>query len=65
RPYDLPSAPEIAIFMPDAEAAVGRDVVVEGKNGPLRSIDEASSVYDPLRYILLHPRGEEGWTFNV
>ncbi|KAI8601044.1 hypothetical protein EDD21DRAFT_415289 [Dissophora ornata] len=35
RPYDLPSAPEIAILMPDAEAAVGRDVVVvEGKNGP-------------------------------
>ncbi|KAF8924892.1 hypothetical protein BGZ58_001329 [Dissophora ornata] len=51
RPYDLPSAPEIAIFMPDAEAAVGRDVVVEGKNGPLRSIDEASSVYDPLRSL--------------
>ncbi|KAG9319383.1 hypothetical protein KVV02_002733 [Mortierella alpina] len=66
RQYDIPSANEVAVLMPDdGTATEPRDIVIQGKGGYLRRIFETHAVYDPLQYVLLHPRGEDGWTYNA
>ena len=66
RQYDLPSANEIAVLMPGDEAATEpRDIIIKGRDGFLKRINETHPVYDPLQYTLLHPRGEDGWKFNT
>ncbi|KAG9319178.1 hypothetical protein KVV02_003126, partial [Mortierella alpina] len=66
RQYDIPSANEIAVIIPGNEtAAEKRDIVIEGKGGRLRRINETHPNYDPLQYVLLHPAGEDGWTHNT
>ena len=73
RRYNLPSAPEVAAFIPDEEvstAAQPRDVIVrlrvpEGEPPRLVFINEFSAVYDPLHFVLLFPRGELGWSPDI
>jgi hypothetical protein len=66
RQYDLPTSDEIAVLIPGQETiAAPRDIIIEGKSGNLMRIDQRHIMYDPLQYILLHPRGENGWTFKT
>jgi hypothetical protein len=74
RRYNLPTAAEVAVFIPDEEAMVSarpREIVlrlrpVEGETRPqLKFINEFSAVYDPLHFVLLFPRGDLGWSPEI
>ena len=39
-----------------------RDVIIKHRGGHLERISELDSKYDPLHYVILHPRGELGWS---
>ena len=39
-----------------------RDVIIKHRGGHLEQISELDSKYDPLHYVILHPRGELGWS---
>lgn len=49
----------------DGTATEPRDICIEGRDGCLKSIYDTHPAYDPLQYVLLHPRGEDGWTYNT
>jgi hypothetical protein len=56
--YDLPSANEVVILLPGVGTATEpRDICIEGHDGCLKKIFETYPAYDPLQYVLLHPRG--------
>ena len=64
RQYSLPSASEIAVLLPDQgqQPEVGRDIILQGRNGLVHRIDEMHWAYDPLHYVLMFPKGEKGWS---
>lgn len=47
------------------QAHVRRDICVFLEGGGLRRINELNPAYDPLRYVLLFPRGEPGWSLGI
>ena len=60
--YNLPSADEVAVILPDNEAGSHpRDIVLRLRQGPLQRISELHPSYAPLQYPLLFPHGEPGW----
>ena len=69
RTMNRPTAPEIAVFVPEArcqrEAANPRDIVVRLHGGGLRHISEFNAAFDPLHFVLLYPRGESGWSLGI
>lgn len=65
--FNLPSANELAILMIDDENQenVHRDIVLYSKSpneSRLIRINETHSTYDPLHYVLLFPKGQQGWS---
>ena len=67
RRYNQPTANEVAIIIPGTgeEPVDRRDIVLQSRSGPLKRISELHSAYLPLRYPLLHPHGEQGWSPNL
>jgi len=68
RRYNLPSAHEIAALIPidDVSESGRRCIVLENREGSdLHFIDEADSMHLSLRYPLIYPRGELGWSYNI
>jgi len=65
--YSLATFSEVAVLFPgdtdDSDKV--RDIIIEGQDGNLKRIYEGSEDYDPLQYILLHPRGERGWGYKT
>ena len=63
RQYNRPTASEIAVIMlgTGEQPTVGRDIVLQGRCYGLQRIRETHSSYNPLRYPLLFPFGEQGW----
>ncbi|KAL1932430.1 hypothetical protein VTP01DRAFT_8108 [Rhizomucor pusillus] len=62
RQYAAPMTVDIAAIIPNnPEETTHRDVVYITKNGDIKHISELSASYNPLHYVLLFPRGEEGW----
>ena len=64
RRYNLPTANEIAVLLPDQSNVDGntyRDIILHLKDGPLQRISEIHPLYLPLHYVLLFPYGELGW----
>jgi hypothetical protein len=59
--YNLPTADEIAVILPDHAATLPRDIVLRLRSGPLHRISDLHPGYVPLQYPLLFPRGENGW----
>ena len=61
RQYALPSASEVAVLLPEHgdQPGVGRDIVIEGRNGRLERMSELHCAHDSLHYVLLFPRGEK------
>jgi len=57
RGYNLPTADEIAVLLPDNRVATSnRDVTLklrQGANVALQRINQLSAYYDPLRHVLL------------
>jgi hypothetical protein len=58
--YNLPSGSEVAVLLP-GDQAWHMDVVLHCRGGGLQTINQCHRFYDPLHYVLLLPRGEEGW----
>ena len=69
--YNLPTSDEIAAIIPDNESSQRKRSIIYYSKVPggdqsvsrsqLRKIDQNSSLYDPLHYVLLFPNGELGW----
>ena len=67
RRYNRPTANEIAVLMVGTgdEPTAGRDLVLQARSNRLQRIKETHSSYNPLRYPLLFPFGEQGWHINM
>lgn len=69
RQYDAPAVAEVAVINPgaedDADQPTIRDVVYMTKRGDIRRINETYSIYDPLRFVLILPMAECGWTTDI
>jgi len=67
RRYNRPTVNEIAVIMVGSgeEATVGRDIVLQARSNRLQRIRETHSSYNPVRYLLLFPFGEQGWHVNM
>ncbi|KIJ06154.1 hypothetical protein PAXINDRAFT_39194, partial [Paxillus involutus ATCC 200175] len=68
RRYNLPTANEIAAVIPgDGTELVNenRDIVLRLQGGGLRRISHLHQAYSALHYVLLFPKGEEGWHLNI
>lgn len=65
RRYNLPTASEIAVLMPDEQRAAYRDIVLHKTLGGIRRISQFHPLYDPLHYVLLHPNGDQGYHTNM
>lgn len=68
RRYNLPTADEIAVVVPgDGSENVqdSRDIVIQYQGGALRRISHLHQSYSSLHYVLLFPRGENGWHLNM
>lgn len=63
--HNQPTASEVAAVIIDANAAEPRDIVLYTRRNGFRRIYETSEHYDPLQYPLLHPYGEQGWSYTV
>ena len=64
RTHNLPIAEEIAVIIPEEEmyhAIDNRDVVLQARGGRLKRISQNSPSYAALHYVLLFPKGENGW----
>jgi len=64
RTHNLPTAEEIAVIIPEDgvhHALDNRDVVLRAKGGRLEQISQNSPSYSALHYVLLFPKGENGW----
>jgi len=63
RRYNRPTVGELAVIMVGSgdQPTAGRDIVLKGRHYGLQRIRETHSSYNPLRYPLLFPFGEQGW----
>ena len=64
RTHNLPTAEEIAVIIPEDgvhHALDNRDVVLRARGGRLERISQNSPSYAALHYVLLFPKGENGW----
>ena len=66
--YNLPTASEVAVILPgDPQNFQQRDVVIYRKSDdhplqqPIMRINETHPHFDSLHYVLLFPKGEDGW----
>ncbi|KAK3810740.1 MAG: hypothetical protein J3Q66DRAFT_287165 [Benniella sp.] len=65
RQYDRPTSAEVAVLLPGEQVGSRRDIIIQARDGDLQRIAENHLCYDPLHYVLLHPNGEHGWSFNA
>ena len=67
RRYNHPTVSEIAVIMVGTgeEAIAPRDLLIQARDGGMRTISSLRSCYSPLRYPLLFPYGEQGWHLNI
>jgi hypothetical protein len=69
RRYNLPTANnEVAVIIPgdgSEERSDHRDIVLRLKGGGLRRISHLNPSYSTLHYVLLFPRGEDGWHIRI
>lgn len=64
RCYNIPTANEVAAIIIGNEQETTpshRDIVLSLRDGSLQRISELHRSYIPLHYVLLFPRGEDGW----
>jgi len=64
RTHNLPTAEEIAVIISEEDvhhALDNRDVVLQARGGQLEWISQNSPSYSALHYVLLFPKGEDGW----
>jgi hypothetical protein len=66
--YDTPTASKVAAIIPSIENANIRDIVYCKRRADgelnLQQIHQSYELYNPLHFILLHPKGEHGYYPN-
>ncbi|PKK66031.1 hypothetical protein RhiirC2_807898, partial [Rhizophagus irregularis] len=66
--YNTPTSSDIAALMigdgHDIEP-LNRDILLRSYEGGLQRISELHPSYDPLHYILLFPKGDDGWHADI
>jgi hypothetical protein len=68
RRYNLPTADEIAAILPgdgSEDVSEKRDLIMRLQGGGLQRISQLSHAYATLHYVLIHPRGEDGWDISI
>ena len=66
RTYNVPRVTDIAALIPDgSHVAAPRSIAVRMHVGGVKRITDLNSAYDPLHFVLLFPRGEQGWTTDI
>ena len=69
RRYNLPVAgDEVAVIIPgdgSEECSDHRDIVLRLRGGHLRRISHLHPSYSTLHYVVLFPRGEDGWHADI
>ena len=66
RTYNVPRVSDIAAFIPDGtHVAAPHSIAVRMHGGGVKRITDLNSAYDPLHFVLLFPRGEQGWTTDI
>jgi len=68
RRYNTPNASEVAaIMIGDGQETEyqKRDIVLRPHEGGIQRISEIHCAYAPLHYVLMFPRGEDGWHPNI
>ncbi|CAB4488149.1 unnamed protein product [Rhizophagus irregularis] len=64
RRYNTPNASEVAAIMIGNGQEIehqNRDIVLQPHEGNIKRISELHCAYTPLHYVLMFPRGEDGW----
>jgi hypothetical protein len=67
RVYAAPTASEIAAFLPGVETEGQQRQIriryrASGDSGDFVFISDLNPAFDPLHFVLFHPRGEPGWS---
>jgi len=68
RTHNLPTAEEIVVIIPEKgvhHALDNRDMVLWTRGGQLEQISQNSPSYAALHYVLLFPKGENGWHLRI
>ena len=68
RRYNTPSTSEVAAIMIGTEQEIeyqNRDIILQSHGGDIQRISEIHCAYAPLHYVLMFPRGEDGWHPNI
>ena len=66
--YEVSTSSDIAVLMIgngcDIELS-NRDILLRQREGGINKISELHPSYDPLHYVLLFPRGDDGWHADI
>ena len=66
--YGAPTSSDVAVLMIgdgcDIEPS-NRDILLSKHEGGIQKISELHPSYDPLHYVLLFSRGDDGWHTNI
>jgi Helitron helicase-like domain at N-terminus len=68
RRYNLQAVDEIAAIIPGDGTEVineNRDIILRYRGQGLRRISHLHRAYSTLHYVLLFPKGEDGWHLNI
>ena len=70
RTNNAPSAPEVAVLLIEDDETTHaqtqhRDIAVYCRRGGIHRMVETHPATDPMHYVLLFPRGEQGWSQNI
>ncbi|CAF0714504.1 unnamed protein product [Brachionus calyciflorus] len=64
--YNLPTTDEVAVLISNNEGeTIKNDLVIKSNDGLVKRVNEKHSYADPLHYVLMFPRGEQGWQFDA
>ena len=63
RVFNAPTCNEIALVALN-EAIEPADVQLHLQGGGLKTMPDTNRSFDPMRFVLLFPYGEEGWSWN-
>lgn len=67
RRYNRPeNLQEVCVVVDDDSGrAVGRDCLVQTRDGGIMAIDQKNHAFDPLHFTVLFPEGEDGWDISM
>ena len=68
RRYNLPTVDEVAAIIPghgEEDVDENRQIVLRYKDGGLRFMSHLHPLYSPLHYILLFPKGDQGFHTKI